>query len=107
MTAAALLPEAKAAGMELRVENGAIRLSAASAPPPEFLARLRAHKLELAELLQGDRCRYCSGPVRWAEPNVLVFADRMSAHLACYERAETLRETLRQSNAAAKRMLPA
>jgi hypothetical protein len=97
----ALLREARTTGITLRLAGDTVKVGGALSP--EFLARLRAHKLELAELLQGDRCRYCSGPVRWAEPNVLAFADRMAAHLVCYEQAEVSR----QSNAAAKRTLPA
>ena len=88
MTAAALLPEAKAAGVELRVENGAIRLFAVSAPPPEFLARLRVHKPELIELLRGDRCRHCGERLVWSRPGAVAFNDGLAAHLACYEQAE-------------------
>jgi hypothetical protein len=83
----ALLREARTTGITLRLAGDTVKVGGALSP--EFLARLRAHKLELAELLQGDRCRYCSGLLTWAAPNVLVFADRMSAHLVCYERAES------------------
>ena len=51
----------------------------------------------------GDRCQHCNAPLLWATPDAVMFADGLAAHLACYERAEALR----QSNAAAKRTLPA
>jgi hypothetical protein len=88
----ALLAEARVAGFTLRLTAGG-GVKVGGSPPPELLARLRPHKLELAELLQGDRCRHCGEAVIWTEPNVLAFADRMSAHLDCYEQAETLRQT--------------
>ena len=51
MTAAALLREARTAGLRLKVEGQEIALSAAEAPSPELLAHLRAHKADLLELL--------------------------------------------------------
>ena len=65
MSAARLLDEARAAGLQLRVENERVRLSAEAAPPPELLARLRAHKAEIAALLRGNLCRHCGAPMGW------------------------------------------
>jgi hypothetical protein len=46
--------EAEAAGIRVRLERGKVRLSAATAPPAELLAKLREHKVELVALLRGD-----------------------------------------------------
>ena len=86
----ALLAEAFAGGFTLRLAGDGVKVG--GSPPPELLARLRAHKLELAELLQGDRCRYCGEAITWTIPGGLMFADHMAAHLDCYEVVETARQ---------------
>ena len=56
--AVALRAEAEASGVRLRlVGDGKVKVAAGA--PPELLARLRAHKAELAELLAGHFCRHC------------------------------------------------
>ena len=52
MSVAALLAEARAAGVTLRLVDGAVKVG--GAPSPEFLASLRAHKSELASLLWAE-----------------------------------------------------
>ena len=52
MTAAALLAEARAAGVTLRLCDGTVKVG--GAPSPEFLASLRVHKSELASLLWAE-----------------------------------------------------
>ena len=91
MSAARLLDEGRAAGLQLRVEDGRVRLSAAAAPSPELLARLRAHKAEIAALLRGDLCRHCGAPTEWSRPGCIAFVDGTAAHLGCYEQAEVTR----------------
>ena len=83
----ALLREARTTGITLRLAGDTVKVGGALSP--EFLARLRAHKLELAELLQGDRCRYCGERLVWSRPGAVAFGDGAAAHLTCYE--ETLR----------------
>ena len=95
MNAAQLLAEAEAAGVSLRVEKDSVRLSAAIAPPPELLARLSAVKLELLEILRGDRCRHCGDWLFWRKPNAVVFGDGRAAHVVCYEQAGTVELAVR------------
>ena len=49
MTAAAALAAARAAGVEITIEDGNLR--ARPTPPPEIVAGLRQHKVELLALL--------------------------------------------------------
>jgi hypothetical protein len=64
VTAAKLLAEAHAAGVRLRLApNGSTKV--AGTPSPELLARLRAAKPELTELLAGNRCRHWADDRAW------------------------------------------
>ena len=78
MNAVALLAEAHAAGVTLRLADGTPKVG--GDPPPDLLARLRAHKAELVELLRGDRCRHCSERMAWPGPAGLIFDDGTAAH---------------------------
>jgi hypothetical protein len=93
MSAIALLAEAAAAGVSLRLEPaGTVHLTATTPPSAELLAGLREHRREIVALLRGDACRYCGGPIRWSEPGGLVFDDGRGAHVHCYDRVETARQ---------------
>jgi hypothetical protein len=85
--ALALLAEATAAGMRVRLADGG-GLRASGRAPPDLLARLRAHKAELVGLLSGGVCRHCGEVMGWPAPVGRMFADGMAAHHACHERAE-------------------
>jgi hypothetical protein len=88
--AAALLLEARGAGVRLRLADyGKVKVPEST--PPELLDQLRAHKLELAALLRGDACRYCGESIGWPRPAGVVFADGTAAHHACDEAAEVAR----------------
>jgi hypothetical protein len=45
------------------------------------------------------RCRYCTGPIASAAPDVLIFNDASQAHLSCYVTFESARQA---ATAAAK-----
>jgi hypothetical protein len=96
--AVALRAEAEATGVRLRLAPGG-KVRAAGAAPPELLARLRAHKAELAELLAGRVCRHCGEVMDWPVPVGRMFADGTGAHHACRERAEVERIRARAANA--------
>jgi hypothetical protein len=83
---AALLAEARGAGLTVWLAGEEIRLRAPEAPPVELLARLCAAKAELLALLRGDTCRYCGRPILWPHPGAVAFGDGTGAHLLCYER---------------------
>ena len=90
MSAAALLAEAAAAGVRLALAaDGNVRATGPASP--DLIAKLRAGKPELVELLRGYRCRHCGEPIGWPRPVGLVFGDGTAAHHACHERAETKR----------------
>lgn len=83
MSAVAVLVEALAAGVRLRVdERGQVR--AAGVITPDLLARLRAHKAELLELLRGDRCRGCGQRLAWPDAVGVVHGDGLASCFACY-----------------------
>src|SRR4051812_9692961 len=88
----ALLADARAAGLYLRLVEGKVRVT--GTPEPTLLDRLRAHKGELAELLDGRHCRWCGQPVtdeHYRHPGgtlALPFADGSAAHVTCHAQAE-------------------
>ena len=84
MTAAALLAETRAAGVTLRLAGSTPKL--AGSPSPELLARLRAARVEVAELLRGDRCRHCGDRLAWLGPAGIVFADGTAECTQCEAR---------------------
>jgi hypothetical protein len=87
MTAAELLAEARAVGVRLRLApNGSTKV--AGSPSPELLARLRAAKRELTELLAGNRCRRCAEPLAWPEPVGVVYGDGQASCWRCYGRTD-------------------
>lgn len=86
MSAAALLAEARAAGLSIRLAAGKAKL--AGNPSPDLLARLRNAKAELVEILAGDRCRHCSQRMAWPGPVGVVFGDGTAAHIDCFEAAK-------------------
>ena len=81
MTAVALVREARAAGTELRLVDGAVKVR--GTPSPELLARLREAKLELTAILRGDRCRTCGVPLAWPHALGLVFHDHTAECMRC------------------------
>ena len=85
MTAAsALLREVRGVGLSVRLDGG--RLLAAANSPPELLARLRAHKAEIVEILRADRCRWCGEPLRWPGPAGVVLGDGLAECMPCVDR---------------------
>ena len=89
MSAAALLAEARAAGVTLRLAGSTPKV--AGSPSPELLARLRAARVEVVELLRGDRCRWCGGHMGWPAPVGVVEGTGASLHHHCYHTAEVER----------------
>lgn len=84
----ALLAEAEASGVRLRVgEGGALRAS--GRVPSTLLVLLREHKAELVALLNADACRHRGEPMGWPGPVGVALDDGTAAHHACHERAET------------------
>ena len=76
-------------GVRLRWDGRQVRVAGRSAEvPPSLLAKMRVQKAGLAELLTGDRCRWCGGAIDWSRPGSIAFADGTGAHLRCYETAE-------------------
>jgi hypothetical protein len=86
--AAAVLRGAREAAIVLIAEGASLRLRAEEEPAPALLAAIRRHKIEIIEILQGRRCRYCGERISWLKPGGVPFADNTAAHLGCYERAE-------------------
>ena len=107
MTAAALLREAWDAGVRLRAEPaGRVKVRARLGDlPPALLDRLRVHKLELAEILRGDRCRWCGGPMRWPHPDGIVEAAGTALHHGCYEAEDVARLRRLAANASSPEAL--
>jgi hypothetical protein len=90
--AAAALALAQEAGVQLRVDEGRLKVvGRPEAVPADVLATLREHKAEVLELLTGHRCRYCGRRVTWTEPGGVTFADGSAAHVLCYDQAEIAR----------------
>ena len=53
MTAAAVIASLRAAGGSFMVVDGRLKIAAPSAPPPELIDRLKAHKAAILALLSG------------------------------------------------------
>jgi hypothetical protein len=81
--AAALLAEAHAAGVWVRLTGAAVKVT--DTAPPDLLERLRAAKPELVAILKGDRCVDCGTALAWPRPAGVVFNDGTAACLPCYE----------------------
>jgi hypothetical protein len=84
VSAAALLAEAREAGVTLRLVGATPKV--AGSPPPELLARLREARGEIVELLRGDRCRWCGERMAWPRPSGIVFADGTAECSRCEAR---------------------
>src|SRR5215213_11036380 len=91
MNAASLRAEAEAAGVTLTLSGCEVHLEAAAAPPPELLARLRAARVEVVEILRGDRCRWCGNRMGWPVPDGVVEGTGTALHHHCYEATEVER----------------
>jgi hypothetical protein len=84
VSAAALLAEARTAGVTLRLAGSTPKV--AGSPSPELLARLREARPEIIELLRGDRCRHCGERLAWPGPAGITFADGTSECMRCEAR---------------------
>lgn len=84
--ARALLAEAQAANVTVRLLDGLPRVY--GNPSPDLLAQLRAHKAEITALLRGEVCRHCGGGIDWWRPAAVALADGTGAHVTCHEMAE-------------------
>ena len=73
MNAVALLREAAAAGVTIRIVEG--RAKVEGKPEPELLARLRETKAAIVEILTATRCRLCGERLRWPGPVGVTYAD--------------------------------
>ena len=73
MSAARLLADARAAGVQLWRDGERVRWR--GAPPAGLIDQLRTHKCDLIELLRGDRCRSCDERMAWPGPAGVMFAD--------------------------------
>jgi hypothetical protein len=81
VTAAALVREARTAGLELRLVAGAVKVR--GQPEPDLLARLRGAKPEVTAILKGDACRTCGVPLAWPRALGVVFADGTAECMRC------------------------
>jgi hypothetical protein len=81
-----ILRAARAGGIAVIAVGTDLKLRAEQPPAPELLARLRAHKAVLLQVLTGHRCRECGETIDWRTPGAVAFADDAAAHLTCYER---------------------
>src|SRR5208282_1451817 len=104
MSAAKVVMEARASGIQLCVENDDLLLEASVPPPAAVIDMLRAHKPEIIELLQAERravlrhianrfqssppgrCAHCGGDRRADDPfvTILVGEDRAELHASCH-----------------------
>jgi hypothetical protein len=86
VTAAALLREATAAGIELRLVDGSVKVR--GTPAPELRAALREVLPEVAAILSGDVCRCCGAPLpsRSSLGVLVVFGDGTAECMACADR---------------------
>ena len=84
MSAAAVLAEAWRAGVSLRLVDGKARVRGTIAL--DLLERLRDHKVDIIEILSGDRCRTCGEHLPWPAPAGVIFADGTAECMACADR---------------------
>jgi hypothetical protein len=81
VSAVALLAEARDAGVTLRLAGSTPKV--AGSPSPELLARLRGARVEVVELLRGDRCRRCGDRLAWRSPAGIRLADGTAECMEC------------------------
>src|SRR4051812_42512543 len=86
VTAVALLAEARTAGVTLRLAGAIPKV--VGHPTPELLARLRAARVKLIEILHGDRCRWCGKRMGWPGPVGIVEGAGTAMHHGCYGASE-------------------
>lgn len=80
MNAAHVLAQARAAGLEVLIQNG--RLASRGPATPELRAAIRAHKGELVALLSAvGVCGHCRRPV--TEREVVDIGHDVLLHKAC------------------------
>ena len=84
MNAVALLREAAAAGITIRIVEGKARVE--GKPEPELLARLRETKAAIVEILTATRCRLCGERLRWTAPVGVTYADGTAECQPCADR---------------------
>src|SRR3954470_17498821 len=89
VTTVALLAEARAAGVTLRLSGATPKV--VGHPTPELLARLRGARVELVEMLRGERCRWCGERMGWPGPAGIVEGTGTAMHHSCYQRSEVER----------------
>jgi hypothetical protein len=84
MSAAAIatLAEARSGGFVLTVEDDLLRCRPALVPP-DLLARLRANKEELLQVLTGNSCRRCGERMEWPDPVGIVLSNGEAEHHGC------------------------
>jgi hypothetical protein len=112
MSAAGVVMEARASGIQLGIEDDDLVLEASAPPPAAVIDRLRAHKPEIIELLQAERralvqyianhfqssppgrCIHCGGDGRADDPFVVIFcgSDRAELHARCHPAWVALQE---------------
>lgn len=84
MSAAALLRSATAAGVELALVDGVLKVRGAL--PDALRTALRERKAEVAAILRGDACRWCGSPLPWPYPAGIVLGDGSAECMACADR---------------------
>ena len=71
MTPAALMREVRAAGADLALVDGKLKLRGPVSP--ELRAALREHKTEVAAILRGDSCRWCGERLAWPAAAGIIY----------------------------------
>ena len=84
--AAQVFAAARSYGIRLSVNGGFIEWEAERSPPDELLAPIATAKLELIEILRGDRCRCCGERLAWPGPAGVIFADSTAECMRCADR---------------------
>jgi len=113
MSAARVVMEARASGIELGVDDDDLVLEASAPPPAAVIDMLRAHKPEIIDLLQAERravlrhianhlrssppgrCAHCGGDGRPGDAFVTIFVaeDRADLHASCHPKWFALQES--------------
>jgi hypothetical protein len=83
MKPAALLREARRAGISFSTQDGAVCLAAVTQPSPDLIAALREHKGDVIAILSGNACRWCGEQLAWPRPVGVTFADGTAECHAC------------------------
>lgn len=83
-SAAALIREARAAGVEFALVEGAVKLR--GCPSPDLRESLRQHRAEILAVLAGNACRCCGEPLAWPGPVGVILGDGSAECHACADR---------------------